>query len=336
MKRFSLCPNDNERERLARSGCGRLAARIVPDATAEMLQIASDFFIWNVSFDDEYCDEGPLGKRPGDLAAVLSMLLRAIETPENSLYETDRYAVAMCDIRRRLDKVAAPWQMRLWVENIRGWFLAETWKAGNLAAHRMPSLDEYATLRLYSGGALVFPVLTSIVEDHGVTYSELAQRPVHALTEMAATLCTWVSDIISYKKEMEREEGGHNLVNVIQHEYQCSIEQAILRAVILYDQIMSLFLRLRAQVTLQASVGLKRYLISLGHFVRSSVDWCHASERYALSQQSEQTTAVSPVKGEAVPDDFNIQLTISSIAWWWEYDPAKQPGYYRQATTDRL
>ncbi|RFD28632.1 hypothetical protein CER19_13330 [Pseudomonas sp. GL93] len=316
METFALCANDTERARLARTGCGQLAARIVPEATAERLQIVADFFIWNVAFDDEYCDEGPLGKRPGSLAVVLSMLLRALETPEAPLFETDRYATAMLDIRRRLDQIAAPWQTRLWVEGMRGWFFAEIWKAGNVAERRMPTLNEYATLRLYSGGPLIFPVLALIVEDQTVSFAELELRPIRALTEMAATLCTWVSDIVSYEKEKQREEGGHNLINVIEHEHRCTVAQAVCHATALYDEIMRLFLRLKNHVEQQASEGLRQYLVSLAHLVRSSVDWCHTSERYTESQLGDAT-----LRQAQAPGPLRTRAMIPSIAWWWHYDP---------------
>jgi hypothetical protein len=323
MERFLLCPNKTERMRLVRSGCGRLAGRIVPEATAERLQIVADFFIWNVAFDDEYCDEGPLSKCPSDLVAVLSMLLRAQETPETPLFENDRYAKAMSDIRRRLDQIAEPWQTRLWVESMRGWFFVETWKASNVAAQRMPSLTEYATLRLYSGGALVFPVLALIVEDQTVTFAELEHRPVRALTEMAATLCTWVSDIVSYEKEMQREDGGHNLINIIEHEHNCSITQAVSYAVALYDEIMQLFLRLKKHMEKHASIGLLQYLTSLAHLVRSSVDWCHVSERYNVPESGDGLTMeLVPISQKKAPESLSVRSMVSSIAWWWQYDPA--------------
>ncbi|WP_390348239.1 hypothetical protein ACFJIS_11880 [Variovorax boronicumulans] len=217
MRRFSLCLNDTERDRMARSGCGELAARIVPDATPQTLQILSDFFIWNVSFDDEYCDEGPLSRQPGRLAGVLAMIHRAIETPEDSAQVDDRYAAAMCDIRRRLDAHATADQMAQWLAAMRGWFFAEVWKAGNVASGHVPSLNQYGLLRLYSGGGLAFPTLAAIAEGYAVPTDLLEDRRVRALAEMALTLATWSADIVSYEKEVAREQGGHNLISVIQH-----------------------------------------------------------------------------------------------------------------------
>ena len=319
MKRFSLCASDAERDRLSKSGCGRLAAHIVPKATSQALQIVSDFCAWNISFDDEYCDEGPLSEQPGLMARTLALIHRAVETPECTPYIDDRYALALYDIRCRLDAYASPEQMGRWLEAMRGWFLAETWKAGNIAVRRMPSIDEYATLRLYSGGALVFPVLACITESDVVPGHVLEERRVRALTEMAASLCSWMTDILSYEKEIEREQGGHNLVIVIQHEYQYSLEQAAFHAVDLYQQIMQLFLRLHSDVMQSANPALRRYLEDLGHLVRTALDWCLSSARYPQTVHVDKTaTKSTPKSGKVFPAD-----SIRSIAWWWLYDPAR-------------
>lgn len=319
MKRFSLSANDAERLRMAHAGCGRLAARLAPAASRDRLQIISDFFIWNFSLDDEYCDEGPLSRQPGPLARALSLIQRAAEIPECAPCTDDRYALALHDIRCRLDAHASPKQVRLWLEMIRSWFLAEVWKAGNVAAQRMPDIDEYVTWRLYGGGGLAFPVLISIAEGYAVPDPILEDRRVRAMTEMAVSLATWISDIASYEKEMEREQGAHNLVSAIQHTRHCSLEQAASHALALYQQVMQLFLRLRSDLAQNASTQLCRYTEGLGHFVRASLDWSHATERYSktagmnLTLEQERTSQEQAFSAASIP----------SIAWWWRYDPAR-------------
>jgi len=315
MRRFALCGNEAERDRLSQTGCGKLVARIVPHASQQTLQILSDFFVWNVAFDDEYCDEGPLSRRPGDLARVLSLIQRSIEIPELALNTQDRYAAALHDIRQRLDAHATAAQMSQWVAAMRGWFLAEVWKAGNVAAQRMPTLDEYVTLRLYSGGGLVFPVLATIAEGYAVPADVLEARRVRALTEMAASLATWAADIASYEKEIAREEGGHNLISVIQHERRCGPAGAGALAASMYRQVMQLFLRSREALAPDGSPALRRYLDSLGHYLRAAFDWCHASERYPQAGGPEATlTAAAEAPLQA--------SSIASVAWWWMHDPA--------------
>ncbi|MES2250554.1 MAG: hypothetical protein V4645_25005 [Pseudomonadota bacterium] len=321
MRRFSLCLNDTERDRMARSGCGELAARIVPDATPQTLQILSDFFIWNVSFDDEYCDEGPLSRQPGRLAGVLAMIHRAIETPEDSAQVDDRYAAAMCDIRRRLDAHATADQMAQWLAAMRGWFFAEVWKAGNVASGHVPSLNQYGLLRLYSGGGLAFPTLAAIAEGYAVPTDLLEDRRVRALAEMALTLATWSADIVSYEKEVAREQGGHNLISVIQHGSQCSPAAAGARAVAMYMEIMQLFLALRSElIAAGSSPALQRHVQSLGRIVRATFDWCHGSERYVQDGVPDEAGP----EGAPAPKVTSTASAIPCIAWWWTHDPAAQ------------
>ncbi|KRC70397.1 (+)-T-muurolol synthase [compost metagenome] len=329
MRGLRLCPNEEERLRLERTGCGKLAARIVPHASRQTLQIVSDFFIWNVSFDDEYCDEGPLSTQPGELAQVLARMLRAIDTPEAAVFADDRYACAMREIRLRLEEHATTVQLHQWLETMRGWFFAEVWKAGNVAAHRTPSLEDYAVLRLYSGGALAFPVLAAIAEGYDPPLHWLQSRPVRALTEMAATLCTWASDIVSYEKELRREIGGHNLVCVVQHQFACTAPAALDAAAAMYHEIMELFVRLYGHVSLSSRdiPGAQQYLRSLGYLVRASVDWCRSSERYAAPDPGAPLIAAGGVR-DSLPARAAMAraAALGTISWWWRYDPLRASG----------
>lgn len=320
MRRFDLCASPRERDRLARTGCGHLAGRIAPRASLTGLQIVSDFFTWNVAFDDEYCDEGPLSREPVRLAAALSLIARAIETPEDGARVRDRYALALCDIRRRLEALATPAQLWQWLAAMRGWFFAEICKATNVAAEHVPSLDEYALLRLYSGGGGAFPILAAAAEGYAVPLEQLEDRRVKAVTEMAIALSTWNSDAVSYEKEAAREIGGHNLIAVVRREYRYTAAQAAARAGAMYVQVAELFVRLHERLGANASPELQRYLASLGHFVQASAHWCRASERYAVGAEAAAATSADALTEAA---SFDVPAQIASLAWWWHHDPAE-------------
>ncbi|KVE23451.1 hypothetical protein WS67_22420 [Burkholderia singularis] len=195
------------RKKLEQSGCGQLAAYMVPFARRDVLEIVADFLMWNISFDDDYCDEGPLGKNPGQLASMLSHIQRSIESPEVPLYIYDKYAAALRDIRARLDACSRPANVDRWVEGMRVWFLAEVWRAGNEERGVMLSLDDYAVMRMWCGGAYAFLALGPIAEGYELTATEQNDRRIRALFEIAATLCNWAADIIGHLRD-GRDEGG--------------------------------------------------------------------------------------------------------------------------------
>ncbi|MEV0171441.1 terpene synthase family protein [Streptomyces sp. NPDC050803] len=87
---------------------------------------------------------------------MLCLLLYAVETPETTPLAASRYPAALHDLHTRLARRASPVQLDRWAEAVRGWFLAEIWRAGNIDREIVPSVDDYARLRLYSGGGMAF------------------------------------------------------------------------------------------------------------------------------------------------------------------------------------
>lgn len=325
MDRFCLYGNPEQRDRLVRSGCGLLGAYLTPAAPVERLQVIADFAMWNIAFDDEYCDEGELGRAPERFVRVLSLIHRALEIPEAPFYGEDRYAAAMRDIRMRLEPLADPARLARWVEAMRGWFLAEAWKSGNVARAAVPSLSEYATLTLYSGSAEVWTVLCPIIEGYVVPDGVRAQRPVRALTEMACVLVAWDTGFVSYDKEHRGQSDGHNLIDVVAHEFGGGVQPAVSRALALRDRIMGLFLRLREDLLAQGEPLLDRYIATLERLMRGGVDWSLASARYREAGASPEAVAVRPVGFADRPSDTATHPPgIASIDWWWRYDPARR------------
>ncbi|MFD5467743.1 hypothetical protein ACFWIQ_33740 [Kitasatospora sp. NPDC127059] len=311
LHRFRLGDSPLARARLARSGCGRMASYLLPAATPEVLAITADLCAWNLAFDDEYCDEGSLGLRPGDLAEALAHIRRALEVPETQLYPDDRYAVALHDIRTRLDACATPVQVARWADGIHIWLSAEPWRAAVDARGGTMTLDEYALLRLKSGGMFAFIALAPVANGYEVEPRDLVLRPVQALTEIAATLGTWGADIIGHLRD-RRDEHGNNLLTVIRHADDCDLAEAVIRAAEMYGSIMHLYLTLRARILPTCNPPLARHLVDLDRFIRTGIDWVAESHRYAGAAEPDlrpnrpvpSTTALAP-------------LPLPAIAWWW-------------------
>lgn len=324
MEKFALCASSAERVQLANCGFNRVAANLFPHAPRDRLQWTADFLLWLIAFDDEYCDEGPLSRQPGQLAGVAACILRNIETPEQAFDDSDRYAASLRDLRLRLDAFATPAQVRRWVEEIRNWFLHAVWKAGNVVRGITPSLNDFMALRIYDGGSMVMPTLFPVADGYELSASLIEDRRLRALTEMSSLVAIWDNDIFSYAKEQVRAPDRHNALDVIRNAHDCTVDQAVMRAVAVRDRIVCLFLRVQKTVTLDATPELKRYLASLGLQIRSSAAWCQDSERYTHPSGPAALPLFYPGGwADAPADDSSTPLPIPAIAWWWQYDPAR-------------
>jgi hypothetical protein len=253
-----------------------------------------------------------------ELAEAISRMQRAIEIPE---YPVDRYATALQDIRMRLDTHAGPPRGEDFVHWMRGYFQTEVCKSGNVSRGLPPNLNDYVVARLYSGG-MVFPRLGPLVAGIPMPPATLADRRVHALLEMAATVCNWDSDIFSLPKELERTGDGYNLVEVVGAEYGLPVDEALTTAIAMRDRILCLYIRLRESVTATAP-ELNGYLTTFESYIRGAIQWYEETDRYSYLDGLSGSRTTQPGGVTDTPsDDTPGPLPLPSIMWW--YDPAAQ------------
>jgi 5-epi-alpha-selinene synthase len=106
---------------------------------------------------------------------------------------------------------------------------------------------------------------------------------------MANNLISWCNDLVSLEKEM-RVGDVHNLVVVLQHHHQISLQQAIHMAIEQHNAEMKAYLELEPQVP---SFGpdidpqVQLYLRGLRHWMRGNLDWGLTAKRYMFKTARE-------------------------------------------------
>ncbi|MDX2812028.1 terpene synthase [Streptomyces sp. PA03-5A] len=317
VRRFGLYEDESQRLRLEHVGAGRLAALTSPYGTEEGAQISADSLMWLFAFDDAHCDEGRLGRRPGELSRVLTRLLRILEAPETPLSPNGTYfcfEAAFRDLRLRVGRVATAAQIGRWTDAMRMYFLCQVWEAANRVDGAAPGLDDYALLRIHNGAMKVSVMLLDVADGYEVPPAELERPDVRALTEATCLLVGWDNDILSYRKEHLRDGDDQNLLDVLAHAAGKPVPGMVSEAMFLRDQIMVLFTALSAQVHRTASSELQRYVTSLGHWIRANLEWGTTCERYLNPEDPAYlptTWAPAPMPGSDAPVD------LPAISWWW-------------------
>ncbi|WP_431984117.1 selina-4(15),7(11)-diene synthase [Streptomyces qinglanensis] len=308
------------RDQLVAQSIGTFAARILPEGREEVAQLLADFVLWLFGVDDGLCEEGALGKQPGQLSGELSWLLRIAQSPETPARTDDPLALGLRDLRRRVDAYGSPAQAARWVDTLREYVLSVVWEADHRARRIVPGLDDYTLMRLYSGATTVGLPLLEMGYDYELRSSERDHRAVRAATEMASMIIAWDNDLLSHAKERASGLYYLNVVRVLEHSGLCPPE-AVAEAVRQRDAVMLLFLRLREQLMPQASPQLRQYLLSLGHYIRAAQDWEVASLRYPNGPPVHLT--------DTPPQSDAASLEIAPIRWWWDLLP-EHPGLTQQ------
>lgn len=317
------------RSRLITHSIGAFASRILPEGREEVIDLLSDFVLWLFAVDDGYCEEGDLGRKPGELTAATHRLLRVAQVPEAPMLLDDPLARGLRDLRSRMSRYGTPAQVARWVDALREYVFSVVWEAHYRVEGAVPDLNDYTLMRLYNGATtVVFPLL-EMGHGYALPADERDDALVRAATDMASFIIVWDNDIFSHHKE-SRSGGDYylNVIRVLQHERGLTPQQALTTAISQRDRVMSLFLRVSSFLQASGSPQLRQYLHSLGNYIRGAQDWGITSLRYTTPDDpAALPTELSPTPS----DDSDEPLDIPVVSSWWDLLPASAP--YRTGLT---
>ncbi|KMO94246.1 selina-4(15),7(11)-diene synthase [Streptomyces roseus] len=309
------------RRRLVRHEIGVFAARILPHGREEVVRVVADFVMWLFGVDDGYCEEGPLGQRPGDLAGTMHRLLRVAQNPEAPLLLDDPLANGLRDLRARVDLYGTDSQAARWVANLREYALSVVWEASHRRANTVPALSDYTLMRLYDGATTVIFPLLEMGHGYELPLSERDDKAVRAAEEMASFVITWDNDILSDHKERSADGYHLNVLRVLEEE-GLGPQEAMARAIAQRDRVLGAFMHLTDHLRTVGSQQMRQYTAGLRSFVRGSLDWGVTSVRYTTPEDP----ADLPTAFAARPTDDSCEpLGIDAVSWWWDVVPAGRP-----------
>lgn len=321
------------RKKLVEHDIGKFAARILPAGDEQVVQILADFVMWLFGVDDGHCEEGELGRRPGELAGILSQYLRIAQNPEVRMLLDDPLAAGLRDLSRRISDRAAPAQATRWVDGLREYFLSVVWEASYRTQNTVPNINDYTLMRLYDGATSVVMPLLEMAHGYELEPAERDRTEVRAVAEMAYFLLCWDNDIFSFHKESRGKDYYLNVIRVMEHEWGLSTEQALAEAIAQRDRVTCLFLRQRDALQAGAGPRLRQYLTSTTDFIRAFQDWGISSVRYTCP---DDPAALPSVFRDTPTDDSLEPLPIPAVAWWWELRPDGASGAANGRPEDRM
>ncbi|WP_329166989.1 hypothetical protein OHB49_42920 (plasmid) [Streptomyces sp. NBC_01717] len=300
----------------------RVACWMLPWADQDRLQVYADWVCFTM-IDDSFDGDQSGPSDPGALAVLGSHLIRVAQCPDSDLLPGYGWANVLRDIMARLARLGATSaQLTCLVEATRAFVLGVTWEAACHRKTEMPTIDDYALMRLNSGGMLTYAALYPMLEGYELTQQEIHASSVRALTEMAATLSSWDNDFFSHFRERSENPRPINLIEVFASAHGCSSQQAVGLALNLRDKVMSRYLRLGEQVRADASENLRRYLTGLDQMIRGNIDFSMGTERYANpynGDPAEVPWATFPRYTTDTPSNDDPEPPpLPSITWWWK------------------
>ncbi|MEE1783970.1 terpene synthase family protein [Streptomyces sp. SP17BM10] len=207
---------------------GLLCAYTHPDASAEVLSLVTDWYVWVFFFDDHFLD---MYKRTNDREGGKAHLDRLplfmpadptapVPEPENPV------EAGLADLwRRTVPTMGEDWRLRF-AESTRNLLNESLWELSNINAGRVANPVEYIEMRRKVGGAPWSAQLVEVAAGAEVPKEVSGSRALRVLMDAFADAVHLRNDIFSYQREVEDEGELSNGILVLERFLECSTQEA--------------------------------------------------------------------------------------------------------------
>ena len=293
-----------DEKRIRRIDLPLCSAGIHPDATAEELDLTSDWLAWGTYGDDYfpvvYGNTRDLaGAKACNERLSLFMPVESAGTPApaNALER------GLADLWTRTAgpmDVAARRMFRQSVEDMTASWL---WELANQAQNRVPDPVDYMEMRRHTFGSAMTMSLCRIGHGRQVPPEVYRSGPMRSLENAAQDYACLMNDVFSYQKEIEYEGEVHNGVLVVQNFFNCDYPTALSVVDDLMNSRMSQFQHVAANelpmlyddfdLDGEARKVLDGYVKELENWLSGILNWHHGCKRYKEAELLEDRAGVT-------------------------------------------
>ncbi|WP_370423325.1 hypothetical protein AB8O64_32955 [Streptomyces sp. QH1-20] len=284
MRRFGYITTPAEEVMAREARFGELGALTYPHGGLEGAVLAAQLMVWLFLQDDRFCERAPAQGRIEELAEHILWSQRVLHSRRETPTVPEPYLEALVDLRGRLARMAAdPEQVERVADGFNRYLGAVAAEAIYRAKGIAPDLGQYLRLRestiLMRG---VCFVIIELADDCYLPGPVWARRDVRLCEQAAARAIAYTHDVLSGIRELYWP--GHiNLITVLAGHFNCSLAEALDRAVGMCEEQMKRFDRLAKPLAEEGDARLARYVRGLGAWIRGNLDWSMSCGRYHLA-----------------------------------------------------
>ncbi|MBO2446177.1 germacradienol/geosmin synthase [Actinomadura barringtoniae] len=199
------------------AGFALLTAYTHPDATAGILDLLTDWYVWVFYFDDHFLDAY---KRTKDLAGAKEYLDRLATfmpvDPADSPEPANPAEAGLADLwARSAPLMPVDWRVRF-AESTFDLLVECLWELDNISEDRVPNPIEYVEMRRKVGGAPWSAGLVELAAQAAVPARVAGTRPLRVLRDAFSDAVHLRNDVFSYQRETEEEGEVNNGVLVLE------------------------------------------------------------------------------------------------------------------------
>ncbi|GLZ31707.1 hypothetical protein Lesp02_38950 [Lentzea sp. NBRC 105346] len=216
-------------EILAGDDYGFMCAYTHPDASAELLDLITDWYVWVFYFDDEFFEEFKKSKDVAGAKAYLDRLpafmpINGTDPAPEPANPTERGLVDLW--QRTIPLMSRDWRRRF-TTSTHNLLLECMWEINNMKSGRVANPIEYIEMRRKVGGAPWSANLVELSEGAEVPAAIAGTRPLRVLSDTFSDAIHLRNDIFSYEREVHREGENSNGVLVFERFFGHDTQTAV-------------------------------------------------------------------------------------------------------------
>jgi len=275
-------PHSKQLARLHKARLAWVAARLNPDFCFDQLALFTDWLTWSTCYDD-LCDANDLGRDPVAWGALIQRFMGIVQGGYHPA-PSDLLASALAELCQRLRRQTSARWLERFAHDLKQTFQANRWEATVRANQATPDLATYTKMRQLTSAFAPYLDLMAICVGLDPQASWLNHAYLKQLQILACNHICWVNDLFGLAKEIQ-ENNQHNLVLILQQEYQLPLQAAVDRAVALCNAEMKAFVGLADLFAAEEEGKLgecQHYIQRLQTWLRGNLDWYTETERYQV------------------------------------------------------
>ncbi|WP_193563887.1 family 2 encapsulin nanocompartment cargo protein terpene cyclase [Streptomyces sp. L-9-10] len=292
-----------DEQRLRRIDLPLCAAGIHPDATAEGLDLTSDWLTWGTYGDDYYPvvygnARDVAGAKACNDRLALFMPVEGSETPVPATGLERGLADLWVRTAGPMDLDARRVFRKSVVDMTDSWL----WELANQTQNRIPDPVDYIEMRRQTFGSDMTMSLSRLSHGRVVPPEIYRSGPMRSMENAAQDYATLLNDVFSYQKEIEFEGEVHNGVLVVQNFFNCDYPTGLAIIDDLMNSRMSQFQHVVANelptlyddfdLDADARRVLDGYVEELENWLSGILNWHHGCKRYKEAELLEDRADV--------------------------------------------
>ncbi len=272
------------RKRYDQMNVARLAGLCYPDAPLDRLIFIAKFFTW-VFLEDDVYDNGEIVHDPRQVEETFSLYAEVL----SGRVDGSEHGVMTTELGRLRAELAAvmprPWMTRFCASMEDFWFRGVLCESELRQAGRVPLLDDYMKMRVYSIGVVPVMQLVEFASGFALPNNLVFERKLQELSWLTARIIGYTNDIFSFEKERLVDD-PHNYLYVLTHNKKVNLGQAMDQLIRDHENDLAALQAVIADLPAfgaDVAAQVKQYIDGHCLWIRGVFDWQRTSKRYEVS-----------------------------------------------------